>query len=588
MRQRMHFKKDVIMMLSKYRKYVLVFFAVIFCIGISVCSFAVNEEPVTINDAVDDGLINIVQSRSTGGYSRFMIEMENRTDKHLSVDPYGSAFDPPSGVNTQRVGIGLPIKIGNQQVNLRNRLSTDPSQEAPVGSGASQDSSNSIPDSALPAAAGAAAGAAAVGTLLTGLAQGVRPREALSELAGIISGDSGTLTGDLQDASNINYQIENLKAYRDQDMTDLDYQKQRLEAARQQGAQDVVSDAEEAIKRLSGQISNYDKNLAELGEKPIEHEELEKRSFDYSRKDLAEEVRTELADKAVGTISDTDRIGIDLWIIDNAPTEQAYNDMKDLVNKMTVSTEDGTTIGDKKSILASLGKELQRTNQPRYTYFENYSLRDEVMEAAKESPMDPLTDLKDMATDAHDVSKTITSPNAEKIEDAGKAQSEGWEKDGTSPGGGAADKIDKATKILDAGYTIYGDTKAYMAAGNSRSLALTKAVTQYGVDLGVSTLMDKNPVMKVVNTALKYSEPIIGKDISPGKGWRIITDKAFDSYTGELDHKDAAKLDFNSPEATDVVRDGQIKGLEERLKSSSLTDADRQEITGRLRELRKK
>ena len=581
-----HFKKDMIIILRKCRRYAFVFFAVIFCVGISVYSFAVDEEPVSINKAVDDGLVRIVQSRSTGGYSRFMIEMENLSNKPISVDPYGSAFDPPGGVQTQRVGIGLPIKVGDKQINMRNRLSTDPSQEAPVGSQASQDNSSTIPDAALPAAAGAAAGAAAVGTLLTGMAQGVRPREALSDLAGLIRGDADTAQGDIQNPSNVGYQIDMIKSYRDQDMTDLDYQKQRLDAARKQGAQDIVSDAEAAVRRLSVQISSYDKNLSELGEKPMEHAELEKRSFDYTRKDLTEEVRAELADKAAGTISDTDRIGIDLWITDNAPTEQAYNDMKALVDKMTVSTDDGTTIGDKKSILTSLGNELQRTNQPHYTYFENYSLRDEVMEKAKEGDLDTAKKVKDGIDDLNEVKKTLY-PNADKLDDIAKTQRDGWEKDGASPGGGAANTLDKATKLADAGFTIYSDSQAYMAAGNSRSLAVTKAVTQYGVDFGVKTLMDKNPVMKVVNIALKYSEPVIGKDISPGKGWRILTDKAFDSYTGELDHKDAAKLDFNSTEAKDVVRDGQIKGLEQRLKSSSLTDADRQEITGRLKELRK-
>jgi hypothetical protein len=583
MRHRMHSAIAVIVTLGKCSRCILRLFVFVFCAGIAFCGFAAAEEPVSLNEAVDDGLVRIVQSRSPGGYSRFMIELENLSNKPISVDPYGSAFDPPRGVRTQRIGIGLPTKIGNQPINLRKRLSTDPSQEAPVGSDASRDSSGAIPDAALPAAAGAAA----VGTLLVGMAQGVRPREALSDLAGLIRGDADTATGDVQNPSNADYQIDMIKSYRDQDMTELDYQKQRLDAAKKQGAQDVVRDAEAAVGRLSTQIDSYDKNLSELGEKPIEHTELEKRSFDYTRKDLADEVRTELADKAAGTISDSDRIGIDLWITDNAPTQQAYDDMTGLVDKMTVSTKDGTTIGDKQSILTSLGKELQRTNQPHYTYFENYSLREEVMEDAKKSPLDDVKKIKDGLTDLNETVKTI-SPDTEQLDELAKTQQEGWEKDGGSPGGAAADKIDKATKIFDAGSTIYNDSKGYMAAGNSRTLAVTKAVTQYGVDLGVGTLMDKNPVMKVVNTALKYSEPVIGKDISPGKGWRILTDKAFDSYTGELDHKDVDRLDFDSAEAKDIVREGQVKGLEGRLDSSGLTDAERQEITDRLRELRGK
>jgi hypothetical protein len=575
-------------MTAQCRKYAFYFLTLTFCIMIAVCSSATSEGPVSLNEAVDSGRARIVQSRSAGGYSRFMIEMENLTNQPLSVDPYGSAFDPPSGVRTQRVGIGLPIRIGDQKINTRNRLSTDPSQEAPVGSAASQDGAHTIPDGALPAAAGAAAGAAAVGALLTGMAQGIRPREALTDLAGLIRGDEGVATGDVQAAADFDYQTGIIKSYREQDMTELDYQKQRLEAARQQGAQDVVLDAEASVRRLTRQIDAYDKNLAELGQRPLEHTEMEKRSFDYTRKDLAEEVRAELADQAAGTISDTDRMGIDLWIADNAPTEQAYEDMKGLVDKMVVQTKDGTVIGDKSSILKSLSAELQRSNQPRYTYFENYALREEVMDGAKESEglVADLEGYKENYDDLKDTIDTVTGDPSERLGKIHKEQREAWEKDGRSPGAGAMDKVEKMKKIYDAGSTIHDDAKGYMAAGNSRTLAYTKAATQYGVDLGVSTLMDKNPAMKVVNTALKYAEPVVGKDITPGKGWRILTDKAFDSLTGELDHKDVEKLNFESTEVRDAVRDGQIKGLEERLSSSRLSDSERQEITDRLRELR--
>jgi hypothetical protein len=569
-------------------KYVFCFPALAFCITIAVYSFANSKSPVSLNEAVDSGRARIVQSRSAGGYSRFMIEMENLTNQPLSVDPYGSAFDPPSGVRTQRVGIGLPIRIGDQRINMRNRLSTDPSQEAPVGSGASQDGANTIPDGALPAAAGAAAGAAAVGTLLTGMAQGIRPREILTDLAGLIRGEEGGVTGDVQTAADFDYQTGILKSYREQDMTELDYQRQRLEAARQQGVQDVVRDAEASVRRLTQQIDAYDKNLAELGQRPLEHTEMEKRSFDYTRKDLAQEVRDELADQAAGTLSDTDRIGIDLWIADNAPTQQAYDDMKGLVDKLVVQTKDGTVIGDKASILKSLSGELQRTNQPRYTYFENYALREEVMDSVKESEglLADLEGYKENYDDLKDTMDTVTGDPSERLEEIHKEQREAWEKDGGSPGGGAMKRVEAAKKIYDTAKTISDDAKGYMAAGNSRTLAYTKAVTQYGVDLGVSTLIDKNPAMKVVNTVLKYAEPVAGKDITPGKGWRILTDKAFDSFTGELDHKDVEKLNFDSTEVKDVVRDGQIKGLEERLNSSRLSDSERREITDRLKELR--
>jgi len=268
-------------------------------IGMAVPAFADGREPIRINEAVDDGLVRIVESRSSGGYSRFRIDMENASGETLYIDPYGSAFDPPSGVKTQRVGIGLPIKIGDERINLRQHLSTDPSQEAPVGSQASRDHSGTIPDNALPAAAGAAAAVAAIGALLTGMAQGVSPREAFDEMAGLISGEADTLPPDVEGISDFDYQIEMIKSYRDQDMSELDYQRQRLEAARAQGADDVVRDAQAAIGRLSGQISSYDKNLAELGHKPLEHVTMEKRTFDYTREDLGvavSEARRKLED----------------------------------------------------------------------------------------------------------------------------------------------------------------------------------------------------------------------------------------------------------------------------------------------------
>lgn len=255
-------------------------------IGMHFFAFADGRAPVSLNEATNDRLVRIVESRSAGGYSRFRIEMENASGETLYIDPYGSAFDPPSGVKTQRVGIGLPVKIGDERINLRQHLSTDPSQEAPVGSQAARDHSGTIPDSALPAAAGAAAAVAAIGALLTGMAQGVSPREALDEIAGLISGEADTLPPDVETVSDFDYQIEMIKSYRDQDMSELDYQRQRLEAARAQGADDVVRDAQAAIGRLSGQISSYDKNLAELGHKPLEHVTMEKRTFDYTREDL--------------------------------------------------------------------------------------------------------------------------------------------------------------------------------------------------------------------------------------------------------------------------------------------------------------
>ena len=569
--------------------FLLGLFAMVCLVFTSILCYADNGTAISLNDAVDDGRVRIIDSKSRGGYSRFTMELENTGNKPVSVDPYGSAFDPPGGVRTQRVGIGLPLKIGDRRIDMRKKLSTDPSQEAPVGEAANQNSSGKIPDGALPVAAGAAAAAAAVGTALTGMAQGVRPKEAISDLMGLVQGEGESVPDSIQTPSDFDYQTGIIQSYRDQDMTELDYQKQRLQAAKEQGAEDVVRDAEAAVRRLKNQIDNYDKNLADLGLKPLEHTEMEKRSFDYTRKDIGEEVKAELAAEAVGTISDTDRIRMDLWMIDNAPTEQSYNDMKDLVDKMTVKSDDGTVIGDKESILKSLGNELQRTNQPRYTYFENYALREEIMENAKgeDGLVEKIEGYKEEYDDLKDAVDTITGKAPEEhFEEQHKEKMEGWENDGKSPGSKAIDGANKIKEVYDAGKTILDDAAGYQAAGNSRTLALTKATTQYLVDTGLNTILDKNPVMKTVNTVLNYVSPE-GKELTAGKGLRILVDKAFDSATGELDHKAIEKLDFNSAEVKDAIRESQIKALEKRTGSPGLSESDRQDITNLITKLRK-
>lgn len=333
-------------------------------LGMVVYAFANGNEPVSLNDAVDDGQVRIVQSKSTGGYSRFMMELENTGNEPLSIDPYGSAFDPPSGVATQRVGIGLPVKIGDKRINMRESLSTDPSQEAPVGAGAAQDSSNTIPDKNLPAAAGAAAATAAIGALLTGMAQGVRPREALSDLAGLIQGDAETLGPDTQAVSDLDYQTDLIKSYRDQDMTELDYQKQRLAAARAQGAEDVVRDAEAAVGRLSNQINAYDKNLAELGQKPLEHTEMEKRAFDYTREDLGVAV-TEAKQKLEDLKETGKYIDLSNQLADNfgTPEEKAW--CRDFIDRRAKLGPDGYEIDPEtaRQMYSGLKKQIYESGQ---------------------------------------------------------------------------------------------------------------------------------------------------------------------------------------------------------------------------------
>ena len=163
---------------------------------------------------------------------------------------------------------------------------------------------------------------------------------------------------------------------------------------------------------------------------------------------------------------------------------------------------------------------------------------------------------------------------------------EGWENDGKSPGSKAIDGANKIKEVYDAGKTILDDAAGYQAAGNSRTLALTKATTQYLVDTGLNTILDKNPVMKTVNTVLNYVSPE-GKELTAGRGLRILVDKAFDSATGELDHKAIEKLDFNSAEVKDTIRESQIKALEKRTGSPGLSESDRQDVANLITKLRK-
>jgi primosomal protein N'' len=360
-----HLKNLKAVIFGKFAPYALRLFIFVVCLtGFFVYVFAEGNEPVSLNDAVDDGQVRIVQSRSSGGYSRFTMEMENTSNKPVSVDPYGSAFDPPWGVATQRVGIGLPIKIGDNRIDMRKSLSTDPSREAPVGSQADQNSSGTIPDEALPAAAGAAAATAAVGAFLTGMAQGVRPREALGDLAELIRGGAETIPPDAQGVSDFEYQTGIIKSYRDQDMTELDYQKQRLDAAKAQGASDVVRGAQEAIGRLSGQVASYDRNLAELGQKPLEHTQMEKRSFDYTREDLG--VAVTEAKQNLEDLRETGKyVDMSNQLADNFGTDEEKAWCRDYISRHAKIGADGYEIDPEtaRQMYSGLKKQMYESGQ---------------------------------------------------------------------------------------------------------------------------------------------------------------------------------------------------------------------------------
>ncbi|HBB17851.1 MAG TPA: hypothetical protein DCZ97_12950 [Syntrophus sp. (in: bacteria)] len=455
---------------GRFLSHALHLFVLTLCIvGMVVCVFAAGNEPISLNEAVDDGRVRIVQSKSSGGYSRFMIELENTSGVPLSIDPYGSAFDPPRGVATQRIGIGLPIKIGDKRIDMRKTLSTDLSKEAPVGSQATQDSSNSIPETALPAAAGAAAAAAAVGAFLTGMAQGVRPREVLSDFLGLIRDDADTIQPEVQTVSDFDYQTGLIKSYRDQDMTELDYQKQRLEAAKAQGAQDVVRDAEAAVGRLSRQIDSYDKNLAELGQKPLEHTEMEQRSFDYTREDLGRAV-TESKQKLEDMRETGKYIDLSTKLAENFGTAEEKAWCLDFINRHSKAGPDGYEIDPEtaRQMYSGLKKQMYESGQILNTAESEYQTA-VAEELAKKTEV--VTQIRDNATRVNRVlakfDPTGTGAKIVGLQQSAYGAIDGYEK------GGIAGAAESATLSVADNYT-----QGY-ASGNYN--ALKDAYAEQGI-----------------------------------------------------------------------------------------------------------
>ncbi len=353
-----------------------------------------------------------------------------------------------------------------------------------------------IPDTALPIATGAAAGLAALCALATTLAQGIPPGEAISELAGLFRGK-------IPQAEDIEYQ--------------------------------------QALEDLRTERAKYEYSSA-----------------DYSG-DQTAKVKAEMAAETAGTITDFDKMRLKLWIADKAPSDQAYDDMMKLVDKMTLKTGDGKVIGDVDEICKALGQELQRTEQPHLTYIEEYALRDEVME---ESPV--LGHEREIYSDGTGTIEAIA--DIKKIEETTHKVTKG---------------ADTIGKISDGIKYVEG----YVAAGNSTAMAITKAVTQEGVKMFVTN----NPIISLGDTTLKYiGQATIGKDISPSKGTEIIINKAFDSITGELDKKPIEALDFGSSEIQKMVCTSQIKGLQERMHNPNLTASERGELSKLLEQLQTK
>ncbi|MBI1866042.1 MAG: hypothetical protein HYR98_10015, partial [Nitrospirae bacterium] len=152
---------------------------------------AAEPETLSLGEAVDRGIVRIRQAKSAGGYSRFLIELENQTNAEVRIDPYGSVFDPRDAGRNQRIGIGLPLKIGPRRVDLRKPgLVTDPSEEAPVGPEAVAEAPPPVPDWRIAAATAAAAGAAGFGAVCVLLLHGIRIRDTLDDLATLLAGRS--------------------------------------------------------------------------------------------------------------------------------------------------------------------------------------------------------------------------------------------------------------------------------------------------------------------------------------------------------------------------------------------------------------
>jgi hypothetical protein len=353
-----------------------------------------------------------------------------------------------------------------------------------------------IPDAALPIATGAAAGLAALCALATALAQGIPPGEAISELT-------------------------------------------RLFQGKVPQAEDIES--QQAWEDFRTEQAKYEYSSA-----------------DYSGDQMAK-VKAEMAAEAAGTITDFDKMRLKLWIADKAPSDQAYDDMMKLVDKMTLKTGDGKVIGDVDEICKALGQELQRTEQPHLTYNEEYALRDEVME---EAPV--LGHKREIYSDGTGTIEAIA--DIKKIEGTTRKITKG---------------ADTIGKISDGIKYVEG----YVAAGNSTAMAITKAVTQMGVKMFVTN----NPVISLGDTTLKYiGQATIGKDISPSKGTEIIINKAFDSITGELDKKPIEALDFGSSEIQKMVYTSQINGIQEQMKNPNLTASERETLSQLLSQLQTK
>jgi len=264
--------------------------------------------------------------------------------------------------------------------------------------------------------------------------------------------------------------------------------------------------------------------------------------FTSNKVDLNKVVQAEMAAKQAGLWSSTDDIQTKLWIIQNAPTSQAYDDMNKLVQNMTVNAN-GQTLGDKNSINHALSQMLQDTNKPNLTYNEKYALRQEIMDGA---PL-PFNDQREQIFDGLGIHTGITD------------MAKQYNLYGVSPGEeNFCNGVNIISKVNDAA----NYTAGYMAAGDSTVKALTKS----GIQVGVKTVLTKNPVVGLGDTAFKYAtKATLGYDASPSKLVEYLTNRAMDGVTGDLGPQAPVVQNWSDPAMQNALNEAQKLALQQRL-----------------------
>ncbi len=349
-------------------------------------------EPVmTLNEAVERGLVRIVGAKSAGGYSRFELEIENLSGRELLIDPYGSAFEPPAGTRTQRIGIGLPIKVGRQTLDLRRRgMQTNPAEEAPVGP-AAVSGGPPVPPELLAGAGFALGGIALIWAWLNGLANGVGWREVASgwnefvgrappeaDTAAVFPTDqtdqAGQATTSLYD-EHIRQTRQDLEHDRDL----LDEKLAKLREAERQGVTGRIPGLEEDIRGLRKTISMKEGELSRLGEGQLRHTAED---LSHVRGDIAQSADTRaLHDKwlqskrALEALQERGRVREGVWALDSAIDElkrgetgaerrQFLEDLRNRVQAVGPLDEKGELAG----LARAVGSQFKQGYEPDYTF----------------------------------------------------------------------------------------------------------------------------------------------------------------------------------------------------------------------------